>query len=198
MVIKNIRKSKKVIEQAYLIISEMNSAINTVDKIHFEITAGLVADSMGLLADSLDMLADSVVYGLSLYAVGHSVIMKKRIARAAGYFQFILALLGITEVIRRFLGFEVMPGFELMIAVSTLALLGNTASLLILQRSRDSGAHMKASWIFTSNDIIANAGVITAGVLVYLTESGLPDLIVGFLVFILVIRGAMRIYALSK
>ena len=41
---------------------------------------------MGLVADSLDMLADSFVR-ISLFAVGGTVIKKKRIARIAGYFQ---------------------------------------------------------------------------------------------------------------
>jgi Co/Zn/Cd efflux system component len=57
---------------------------------------------------------------------------------------------------------------------------------------------MKASWIFTSNDVIVNLGVILAGVLVYLTESNKPDLIIGSIVFLLVARGAFRIFKLSK
>ncbi len=48
---------------------------------------------MGLVADSLDMLADSFVYGLSLWAVGSTVLRKKKVARRSGYFQLSLALL---------------------------------------------------------------------------------------------------------
>ena len=57
---------------------------------------------------------------------------------------------------------------------------------------------MRASMIFTSNDIIINLGVITAGVLVSLLDSGLPDLIVGAIVFLVVSRGAWRILTLSR
>ncbi len=39
---------------------------------------------------------------------------------------------------------------------------------------------MRASWIFTSNDVIVNIGVIVAGGFVYLTDSKIPDLIIGF------------------
>ena len=42
-----------------------------------EMTTGLISKSMGLVADSLDMLADSFVYGLSLIAVGRTLIRKK-------------------------------------------------------------------------------------------------------------------------
>ena len=59
-----------------------------------EMTTGLISKSMGLIADSLDMLADSFVYGISLLAVGGTVIKKKRIAKLAGYFQITLAIIG--------------------------------------------------------------------------------------------------------
>lgn len=69
-----------------------------------EMTTGLISKSMGLIADSLDMLADSFVYGISLFAVGGTLIKKKRIANLAGYFQITLAIIGFIEVLRRFKG----------------------------------------------------------------------------------------------
>ena len=88
--------------------------------------------------------------------------------------------------------------FQTMIIISSLALIGNATSLFLLQRSKNKEAHMQASVIFTSNDVIANIGVIIAGGLVYFTNSKFPDLIVGAIVFILVGQGAMRILKLSK
>ena len=163
-----------------------------------EILAGFMAGSMGLIADSLDMLADSIVYGLSLYAVGGSTARKKNIAGAAGLFQLALAVLGFAEVVRRFLGHGETPDFEIMIIISLLALVGNATCLYLLQKSESSEAHMKASMIFTSTDVIVNLGVIIAGVLVYWTGSKLPDLTVGTIVFILVGIGAYRILKLSR
>ena len=163
-----------------------------------EMTTGLISDSMGLVADSLDMLADAFVYGISLFAVGSTVARKKRIATLAGYFQIALALLGFVEVVRRFVGVEEMPDFSAMIAVSFLALTANGFCLYLLQKSKSKEAHMQASAIFTSNDVIINLGVITAGVLVYLLGSNKPDLIVGTIVFVVVVRGAMKILKLGK
>ena len=57
---------------------------------------------------------------------------------------------------------------------------------------------MKASMIFTSNDVIINLGVIIAGILVHYLSSNKPDLIIGTIVFALVIQGAFRILKLSK
>ncbi len=161
-----------------------------------ELFSGLIAGSMGLIADSVDMLADSFVYGLALFAVGGSIIRKKRIAKVSGYFQMILAILGFAEVIRRFIGFESLPEFRAMIIVSILALAGNAVCLWLLQKSKSREAHMQASMIFTSNDVIANLGVIAAGIIVYLTNSSYPDLIIGIAVFMLVARGALRILKL--
>lgn len=163
-----------------------------------EMTTGLISGSMGLVADSLDMLADAFVYGISLYAVGGTLQRKKNIARIAGYFQLTLAVIGFIEVIRRFIGAERLPDFQTMIIVSVFALIANAICLYLLMKSKSKEAHMRASMIFTSNDVIINLGVITAGVLVLWLQSGLPDLIIGSIVFLLVIFGAFRILKLAR
>jgi len=164
-----------------------------------EMSTGLISRSMGLVADSLDMLADSFVYGISLLAVGKSISRKKRIARLAGYFQIVLAIIGFAEVLRRFFGAESLPNFTTMIVISFFALLANALCLYLLQKSKNKEeAHMKASLIFTSNDVIINLGVIAAGLLVHWLDSNKPDLIIGTIVFVLVIQGAVRILKVGK
>ncbi len=163
-----------------------------------EMAAGYIAQSMGLVADSLDMLADAIVYGLSLYAVGKAVVQKKRVAKISGYFQLALAVFGIIEVVRRFLGAGDEPSFSLMIIISLIAFTGNVASVFVLRRTQSEDANIKASQIFTSNDVLVNIGVMIAGALVYFTNSKVPDLVVGAVVFCLVGYGAFRILKLSK
>ncbi len=163
-----------------------------------ELTTGFISNSMGLVADSLDMLADSIVYGLALFAVGGTMTRKKNIAKSAGYFQLTLAVFGFIEVIRRFVGAETIPVFQTMIIISILALIGNGLCLYLLQKTKSKDAHMQASMIFTSNDVIVNLGVFVAGGLVYLTNSKYPDLIVGTFVFFIVGQGAFKILKLSK
>ena len=163
-----------------------------------ESVTGFLSGSMGLVADSLDMLADALVYGLALVAVGGTAVRKKNIARAAGYFQMTLAITGFAEVVRRFLGSDNPPAFTTMITISLIALAGNAITLWLLQKSKSDEPHMRASMIFTSNDIIINLGVILAAMLVYTTGSNKPDLIAGMVVFVIVIRGAFRILKLGK
>ncbi|WKN45406.1 cation transporter [Tunicatimonas pelagia] len=163
-----------------------------------EMTTGWISRSMGLIADSLDMLADSIVYGLSLFAVGAAISRKKKVARISGYFQMGLALLGFLEVLRRFFSDSETPLFEWMIIISALALIGNLVSLWLINKAKSEEAHMQASAIFTSNDIVVNGGVIVAGVLVYLLNNKWPDLVIGGIVFTFVARGAIRILKLSQ
>ena len=109
-----------------------------------------------------------------------------------------LALLGFGEVIRRFFSGSDTPLFQWMIIVSLLALVGNLVSLWLINRAKSEEAHMQASAIFTSNDIIVNGGVILAGVLVYFLDSKWPDLVIGGIVFAFVMQGAVRILKLSR
>jgi Co/Zn/Cd efflux system component len=163
-----------------------------------ELGTGFIAQSMGLVADSLDMLADALVYGLSLYAVGKAAVQKKQVAKISGYLQLALAVFGMIEVVRRFLSASEEPSFSLMIIISLIALAGNAASLVILRQTKSQDAHIQASQIFTSNDVLVNVGVIVAGVLVFVTHSKLPDVIVGAVVFYMVGFGAYRILKLSR
>ena len=85
-----------------------------------------------------------------------------------------------------------------MIIVSVMALIANVLCLYLLQKNKSKEAHMQASMIFTSNDVIINSGVIIAAILVKLINSSYPDLIIGALVFLIVAKGAYRILKLAK
>ena len=162
-----------------------------------EIITGWLAESTGLIADSLDMFADAAVYGVSLYAVGKAATMQMRSARFAGYLQLLLAFGALFEVVRRFLvGSDPEPPF--MIGIALLALVANVTCMALIAKHRQGGAHMRASWIFSTNDVVANVGVILAGVLVAWTGSHLPDLAVGAVIAFVVLSGAIRILTLSR
>jgi Co/Zn/Cd efflux system component len=157
-----------------------------------EIITGIIAESTGLIADSLDMLSDAAVYALSLYAVGKAPYIKIRAATMSGVFQIVLALGVAVEIIRRlFLGSEPEPLY--MIAVSIIALLANVLCLALISKHRDGEVHMRASWIFSKNDVIANIGVILAGILVHVLDSRMPDLLIGIIIVFVVFKGGLTI-----
>ena len=156
------------------------------------IVAGVLADSTALVADSLDMFADASVYTMSLYAVGKSAHHKNRAATLSGIFQITLAVMVVVDVIRRFV-WGSSPESGWMMVMAFLALIANSYGLYLLSKHRKGEVHMRASWIFTQNDVIANFSVIFAGFLVTLFNSRFPDLIVGFGIASLVVWGGISI-----
>jgi len=157
--------------------------------------AGWMAESTGLLADGLDMLADALVYGVALYAVGRGPLLKRRAARLCGGLQLGLAVAALAEVLRR-ARFGSEPEPPLMVTISVLALAANVTSLWLVARHRHGGVHMKATYICTTNDVLANLGVIAAAGLVAWTGSPVPDLVIGTTIAAVVFRGALRILRL--
>jgi len=157
-----------------------------------EVIAGIVGDSTALIADSLDMLADATVYAIGLYAVGRSLLIKAKAAHVSGIFQIVLGLGVLIDIVRRtIIGSE--PESIMMIVVGMVALIANTICLVLIYKHRQGEVHMRASWIFSKNDVIANLGVIGGGLLVATTGSSWPDLIIGLIIAAIVIRGGLHI-----
>ena len=162
-----------------------------------EFVLGWFAQSTGLIADSLDMLADATVYGLSLYAVGKGITKQVNAARLSGYLQILLGVGVLFEVLRRLL-FGSEPQSTLIMVVGAIALVANIVCLALISKHKDGGVHMRASWIFSTNDVIANIGVVVSGALVAVIGSRYPDLIVGTLISVVVIRGGLKILRDAK
>jgi len=160
-----------------------------------EFGVGWWAQSTALIADAMDMLADAMVYGVGLYAVGKPLSAKIRAASLSGWLQVGIGLLVLADILRRFIyGSE--PVSTLMMAMGLVALVANTICLVLISKHRDGEVHMRASWIFSKNDVIANVGVILAGALVAVTASCIPDLVIGIavaLLVLLVLRGWVQI-----
>lgn len=171
-------------------------AINAVMFL-FELSLGWYAESTGLIADSMDMLADAIVYGIGLYAVGKTVTHKAHAALFSGWAQAGLGMLILIDVIRRvFIGSE--PASALMMGVGLVALIANVICLLLIQGHREGEVHMRASWIFSKNDVIANLGVIVSGGLVWILGSRWPDLLIGSLIAMIILNGARHIIIDAK
>lgn len=157
-----------------------------------EITTGIISESTALIADSLDMFADAAIYGIAWYAVGKSPLIKINAAHLSGIFQIGLGVIVILDVVRRTIhGSE--PESLLMIIIGSVALVANVICLRLIEKHKAGEVHMRASWIFSKNDVIANLGIILGGVLVYLLDSRFPDLIIGMVIALVVIRGGIHI-----
>ena len=69
----------------------------------------------------------------------------------------------------------------------------NLFCLRLLRAHKNEGVHLKASWIFTTNDMLANLGIVASGIAVMIFHSPVPDLLIGLAIVILVFRGSLEI-----
>lgn len=153
---------------------------------------GWWAQSTGVLADALDMLSDATAYAIGLMAIGRSPLFKRRAAQVSGTVLLVLGVGVIVEAMRRGItGSE--PLSLWMMAAAALSLVVNLAVLRMLRPFREGEVHLRATWIFTRADVVANIGVLVAAGLVLITGSRFPDLIVGAAIGAYVVKEAVEI-----
>ena len=166
-------------------------AINVV-MFFVELASGLWARSTALLADSLDNLGDAATYGLSLYAVTRGARAKAKVALFKAALILSAALFVLGQVIYAVLH-PGLPIFEVMGAVSLIALGANATCLALLWKHRREDVNMSSVWECSRNDIASNTSVFVAAGAVWVTGSGWPDLAVGVALVALFLRSAIRV-----
>ena len=171
-------------------------AINAVMFV-VELTSGLLARSTALLSDSLDNLGDALTYGLSLYAVERGARSKAKVALFKGGLIMAAGVLVLGQVVYGALH-PGIPVFEAMGIVSLIALAANGTCLALLWKHRAEDVNMNSVWECSRNDIASNVSVFVAAGAVWLTQSGWPDLIVGFALAWLLLRSAIGVSASAQ
>ena len=162
------------------------------------IVAGIAAQSSGLIADALDMLADASAYAIALMAVQRSEIFKARAATLSGSLLLVLGLGVLLDAIRRGISGSEPEAFA-MIVVATLSLCVNSFVLYLLNKQQErEDVHIRASFIFTRADVIANLSVILSAIALSLTHVRYIDWIVGAAIGVYVMREAWEILSDAK
>jgi len=157
-----------------------------------ETAAGFWSHSTGLIADGLDMLADATAYAIALAAVAKGARFKANAASLSGILLLALGVGVIWETIERYFSGQQPDGLA-MVGVGLVALMVNATVLRLLSKQRKDEVHIRATWIFTRADVIANAAVIVAGLTVLVTGNRYFDLAVGAGIGLYVIREALEI-----
>ena len=154
--------------------------------------AGWIGQSTGLLADALDMLSDATAYAIGLVAIGRTASFKANAATLSGIALLLLGLGVLFEVGRRVI-YGAEPASGWMIGTAAVSLIVNMSVLRMLAPLKSGEVHLRATWIFTRADIVANVGVIVAGMLVFWLRSPIPDYVIGTLIGLYVVKEAVSI-----
>jgi len=154
--------------------------------------AGWIGQSTGLLADALDMLSDATAYAIGLVAIGRTASFKANAATLSGIALLLLGLGVLFEVGRRVV-YGAEPASGWMIGTAIVSFIVNMSVLRMLAPLKSGEVHLRATWIFTRADIVANVGVVAAGVLVFWLRSPIPDYVIGTLIGLYVVKEAGEI-----
>lgn len=114
--------------------------------------------------------------------------MNWTVLRLSGVLLIVLALGLLGEVVRSFAAGSEPIGVAMIVAAIASAAT-NLYCLRLLRAHRERGVHLTASWIFTTNDMLANAGIVVSGIAVMVFGSPLRDLLIGLVVVGLVLKG---------
>ena len=166
-------------------------AINAV-MFAVELASGFLARSTALMSDALDNLGDATTYGLSLYAVRSGPRTKAKVALFKGGLIVFAGLFVLGQVLYR-LAEPAQPIFEVMGAISLLALAANATCLALLWKHRREDINMSSVWECSRNDIASNVAVFCAAAAVWASDSRWPDLAVGAVLALLFLRSGFRV-----
>jgi cation diffusion facilitator family transporter len=159
--------------------------------------AGWLAQSTGILADALDMLTDAMAYALALMAITRGLVFKKNAARWSGAVLVVLGAGIVAEVTRRwYVGSEPIGPVMMGYAVASFSV--NLYVLIRLAKFRRREVHLRASYICTRADVLANIAIFISGGLVAVTHLPLIDLIVGLALGLYVLKEAIEILRVAN
>ncbi len=189
---KELEKLQKRQSKVLWIILAINAVMFVV-----EFSGGIKAASLSLTGDSLDMLGDALVYGCSLYVIKKGKKAQARSAILKGSIMFISAIAVFARATYQLFA-QTVPTVQLMTEIGILALIANLICFLLLIRHRNDNINMSSVWLCSRNDIIANTSVLLTAGLVLLTNSFLPDLILGLLLTVVFAQSAGKVLTQAR
>ena len=161
-----------------------------------DLTYGLMMNSASLLSDAANNSGDVFILGSSIIVLSSTTAVKNKLALLKGIIMTVFGLWAFYHVYLGFIGQSVLSG-EVISFIGIISLIGNTSVALMMQKHQHKDINFKSAFICCRNDAIASAGIIIAGVLVMLTGSFWPDIMIGTIIASVVLSGGIKIIRLS-
>jgi Co/Zn/Cd efflux system component len=163
-----------------------------------EFSVALAIGSVSLFADSIDFLEDTSVNFLILVALGWSARHRSHVGMVLAGILLIPGLATLWTAWDKFL-LPVPPAPLPLSLTGVGAMAVNLTCALMLARYRTHGGSLtRAAFLSARNDVLANAAIIVAGLIIAYTASMWPDLIVGFGIFFMNLDAAREVYVAAR
>lgn len=166
-----------VIDKTYRKVLWFALAVNATMFV-IEIIAGALGKSLALTADAVDFFSDAANYAITLIVLGMNLKVRAKAALFKGICMGLVGLYVLYASVTHILEGTV-PRAEIMGVIGALALISNVVVALFLFKHRSGDANRQSIWICSRNDAIANIAVLIAGLGVWSTTTGWPDIVVG-------------------
>jgi len=191
----DFEKNKKALFFAFFITSSM---------ILVEVIGGYVSGSLALLSDAGHMLTDAGALALALFALWFS----RRPATHEKTFGFyrveilsallngsvLVAIAGFIfyQAILRIINPQPVEG-GLMMVVAVIGLVANLIAAFVLSHGGKDNLNVQGALWHVISDALSSVGVIIAAAIIYFTGFYLVDPIIGFVIALVILRGALRL-----
>lgn len=173
----------------------------------FELIGGFLSQSLALLSDAGHMLTDSMtlIFAMAAFFVARKISANPKntygyhrvevlAALLNGGILFVVAFAVFFGSIRRFFNpVEINTGIMLVAAI--FGFFANMFCLLVLSPHSKENINIKGAFWHILSDTLSSVGVIVAGLIIFFTGFTIIDPILGFVIALLIVKGAYDIVA---
>lgn len=166
-----------------------------------ELVGGFVSNSLALLSDSGHMLTDTLALTLALLA---SLLAARPAGKQSTFGLYRLEILSalfngsVLTIIAFFIFYQAYLRLldpapvesTIMLVIATIGLLGNIGGAVILAGASRENLNVRGAFLHVLSDAAASIGVIVGGLLIHFLGWYYADPIIGFLIGLLILRGA--------
>ena len=158
-----------------------------------ELYYGLLSGSVSLIGDSAHNIGDALILGSSIFVIGSTLVSKARLAIVKSLVMLLFGLVTLGYVMHN-VSTGYVPDHTPITIVGICVLIGNIIAALLLLYYRNNDINLKSAYICCRNDAISCVGIIIAGILVGLTKSNIPDIIIGGAIALLICYSSIAIF----
>ena len=159
-----------------------------------QVFGGIISGSLALLSDALHNFSDVISLIIS-YIANRLSKKKASLNKTFGYKRaeilaafinsstlIIVAILLVIEAVERFQNPQVIES-ALVIWLSTIAILGNGFSVLLLKKDADTNMNMKSAYLHLLTDMMASIAVLVGGLLIKFYNVFWVDSVLTFFIY---------------